>query len=205
MTNQISTFGSAGLQAWNESEPIVVLLHGYGADERDLPGIMKLLPDFAWVSPRAPLNSQYGGYAWFPITTPLNPPAEVVVPATEVLWDWIDGTLPADAPLIVIGFSQGGLMATQLLRTRPERLMATVILAGFIMDAPQPADEQLAASKPKVIYCRGVEDQVITREAVARLNGWLQAHTRAVTKSYAGLGHSIDERVLADVANYLSY
>ena len=199
---QIKTFVSGGLPSWNGKDPVVLFLHGYGADERDLPGLMNYLPDLPWVSPRAPEQSQYGGFAWFPITTPLNPPAELVEPATQALWDWLDATIP-DAPLIVIGFSQGGLMTTQLLRTRPERLKATVILAGFNMDALQPADAKLAATKPKVIYCRGAEDAVVTKDAVARLNTWLQGHTRAITKSYSGLGHSIDERVMNDVADYL--
>lgn len=202
MSSQIKTFVSGGLQSWNGEDPVVVFLHGYGADELDLPGLMNYLPDFPWVSPRAPEASQYGGFAWFPITTPLNPPADLVEPATEALWDWLDATIP-DAPLIVIGFSQGGLMTTQLLRTRPERLKATVILAGFIMDAAQPADAELAATKPKVIYCRGTEDAVVTKDAVAKLNTWLQRHSRAVTKSYSGLGHSIDERVMSDVAGYI--
>jgi pimeloyl-ACP methyl ester carboxylesterase len=37
-----------------------------------------------------------------------------------------------------VGFSQGGLMATQLLRTRPERVAAIVVLSGFVQAAPPP-------------------------------------------------------------------
>ena len=94
-------------------------------------------------------------------------------------------------------------MATQLLRTRPSRLLATGILAGFVGQGSMPADEELLALKPKVFYGRGVEDMAITRDAVASLNGWLQSHTRAVTKTYSALGHSIDQRVLQDLSNYL--
>lgn len=195
---------TGGLGASDGSEPTYLFLHGYRADERDLPGLVSFLPTHPWASPRAPIDSQYGGYAWFPIETPLNPSASLVEPATQVIWDWVDGNLPDESPLIVIGFSQGGLMATQLLRTRPERILGTVILAGFIMDAPQPADASLTASKPRVIYCRGNQDQVVTREAAAKLNLWLQKHTKAVTKTYDGLGHSIDERVMADVREYVS-
>ena len=203
MAKAITHYVSSGLEAISQGQPVVLFLHGYGADEGDLPSLMSFLPALPWVSLRAPGISQYGGYAWYPIANPLDPSAKDVAEPTEAIWDWVDANLPEDSPLVVIGFSQGGLMATQLLRTRPSRLVATVILAGFIYSGEQPADLELAAIKPKVIYCRGLEDQMITREAVARLNVWLQSHTKAITKTYAALGHSIDERVMGDVADYL--
>lgn len=185
------------------AEPVVLLLHGYGADERDLPDLMNFLPGLPWVSPRAPEKTDFGGFAWFGITTPLDPSESEVGEATTKLWDWIDANLPEDSPLIVLGFSQGGLMATQLLRTRPQRIVGTVIIAGFIFGGELPGDSVLKANKPKVIYCRGMQDQMISREAVGKLNVWLQGHTRAITKSYDGLGHSIDARVMSDVAEYV--
>jgi phospholipase/carboxylesterase len=143
-------------------------------------------------------------FAWYHIASPLTPALEDVEPATEAIWDWVERSIPNDAPLIVLGFSQGGLMATQLLRTRPERLAATVILAGFMVTGEQPADTVLTTLKPKVFYGRGANDERISREAVRELNVWLQTHARAQTKTYDGLGHSIDARVMADVAGYLS-
>jgi phospholipase/carboxylesterase len=95
-------------------------------------------------------------------------------------------------------------MATQLLRTRPERISGTVILSGFMALGELPTDSQLEQAKPKVIYCRGSEDQRITKEAIATLNTWLQSKTRAITKTYPGLGHSVDERVMRDVAEYIT-
>lgn len=183
---------------------IVVLLHGYGANEQDLPSLMNYLPgEFPWVSLRAPLDAGNGGFAWSPIITPGNPRAEDIEPATERIWNWIDAKLPKTAPLILIGFSQGGLMATQLLRTRPSRILGTVVLAGFTLGAEQPADKELVAKKPKVIYCRGLQDQVISPATALRTLGWLKAHTDVQVETYDGLGHSIDERVMADVSKYV--
>lgn len=178
-------------------------MHGYGSDERDLTSLMDFLPPLPWVSLRAPEKSPHGGNAWFQISTPGNPDLATVGPATESIWTWIDDNIPAESELVLLGFSQGGLMATQLLRTRPERVKATVILAGFTAEATQAGDEYLKANKPRVIYCLGMQDQVISAEAVARTNSWLQAHTKARTFKYPGLGHSIDQRVMADVAAYL--
>jgi phospholipase/carboxylesterase len=178
-------------------------LHGYGADEKDLPDLMSYLPALPWASLRAPLDSQYEGFAWYPITTALNPSEEDVTGITESVWNWVDDYLPEDSKLILIGFSQGALMATQLLRTRPERILGTVILSGFIYASELAKDKELLANKPKVIYCRGLQDPMISQEAIVRINTWLQQHTKAITKTYEGLGHSVDQRVMKDVANYL--
>jgi phospholipase/carboxylesterase len=115
----------------------------------------------------------------------------------------MDSNVPADSPLVVLGFSQGGLMATQLLRTRPERILGTVILAGFVFDGELVGDEALKALKPKVFYGRGLQDSMIDQQRVGRLNAWLQLHSRAVTKKYDGLGHSIDQRVMSDVDDFV--
>jgi len=203
MSLEIKRFVSNGLETIEPGQPIVMFLHGYGADEKDLPDLMSYLPVLPWVSLRAPLDSQYEGFAWYPITTALNPSEEDVTGITKALWNWVDDYLPEDSKLIVLGFSQGGLMATQLLRTRPERILGTVILSGFVYGGDLPSDLDLRNNKPKVIYCRGLQDQMIPTEAVARINTWLQLHTKAITKTYERLGHSVDDRVMKDVAEYV--
>lgn len=201
MNLEITKFTTGG--TIQPGQPVILFLHGYGADEKDLPDLMSYLPNLPWLSPRAPLQSEYSGFAWYHITNALNPTESDVLDVTESLWNWINQEVPETSQLILIGFSQGALMATQLLRTHPERIMATVILSGFIYSGELSGDKTLESSKPKVIYCRGLEDPLITKEVISRLNSWLQTHTRATTKTYPNLGHSVDGRVMADVSNYL--
>ena len=186
------------------TSPVVLFLHGYSADERDLPELMSFLPELPWFSPRAPLSSQYDGFSWYDAAELVRPTVEEVQQTTANLWDWIDQYIPEESKLIVIGFSQGGLMATQLLRTRPERIQGIVILSGFMASGSLSRDAELTATKPRVIYSRGLEDQMIPKASISELNTWLQTHTKAITKSYAGLGHSVDARVMADVAVYVA-
>lgn len=187
-----------------DSGPLVLLLHGYGSNEEDLPGIMTSLPEgLSWLSPRAPMELQPGSYAWTSIKIPGSPDPNEALRATETLWTWIDATVPQGTQLIPIGFSQGGMMATQLLRTRPDRILGTVILAGFNVDAEQAADERLRFELPPVLYCYGQEDQVVSTAAVERLTDWLGSHTSARVVSYRRLGHSIDNRVLDDVFDFM--
>jgi len=201
MTLAITKFSSGDTD--DTAKHVVLFLHGYGADERDLPELMSYLPDLPWSSPRAPIDLG-GAYSWYKAEDLLKPTVADVSESTAALWAWIDEYIPKGTKLILIGFSQGGLMATQLLRTRPERISGTVILSGFVAVGELPTDSQLEQAKPKVIYCRGSEDHRITKEAIATLNTWLQTKTRAITKTYAGLGHSVDGRVMKDVAQYIT-
>ena len=204
MSLAITKFVSKGLDHLEPGAPVVLLLHGYAANEKDLPSLMSFLPDLPWAALRAPIDLGQQAFTWYSTATPLTPTRDEIEPATDAIWEWVEQNIPDDSPLIVLGFSQGGLMATQLLRTRPARIAATVILAGFMFEGDQPADTGLTALKPKVFYGRGAQDERIPREAVKALNVWLQTHTRAQTKAYEGLGHSVDDRVMTDVAAFLA-
>jgi phospholipase/carboxylesterase len=204
----ISNFIESGLANVSEDEPTVLLLHGFGANERDLVDLMSFLPDHAWASLRAPISLGHGSFAWCGVESPLNPNAAEIAESTNAIWQWVDANVSPDSPLILIGFSQGGLMATQMLRTQPGRVLAAAILAGFVYEGAQLADvqladAQLAKSKPKVFYGRGSADTMIPKSSVSAINTWLQGHTRAQTKTYDGLGHSIDARMMNDVARYV--
>lgn len=186
------------------SGPVTLLLHGYGSHEQDLPPIMEWLGlSTHWVSPQAPIALPNGGFAWAPITVPGNPDPDDTATATDELWRWLDAHLPT-APIIAIGFSQGGFMVSQLLRSRPNRIARAAMLAGFVAGTPQPADPDLVASKPTVFWSHGTADTVIVPAAVERTSAFLHSHTDVIDKAYPGLGHSIDERVLSDLREYLA-
>lgn len=185
---------------------VVLLLHGYGADERDLVGLIEPLGVTApWASLRAPLDLPGGpGAAWFPIEELERRAAGPVEAATELVWAWVDAVLPASARVLPIGFSQGGLMATQLLRTRPDRVVAPVVLAGLTVDAPQPGDARLAVARPAAFWGRGDTDAVIPSHAIATAADFLSAHTTLTERVYPGLGHAISMAELADVAAFIA-
>ncbi len=206
MTTAVTTWVDSGnIGAASGSNPLIVLLHGYGSNERDLPGIVPWLGvDNPWVSLRAPIGLEHGGFAWFPITTPLNPPSGDLDAATAAIWAWLDEHISAEVPLIVIGFSQGGMMVTQLLRTRPGRVSRAAVLAGFATAIPQPGDDALAAHRPAVLWTRGLSDTVISPEANDRTREVLMQLCELTERTYPGLGHSVDERVLADIRDYLA-
>jgi len=186
------------------SDPVTLLLHGYGSHEQDLPPILEWLGlTTPWVSPRAPIALPDGGFAWAPITIPGNPDPNDTATATDGLWRWLDEKVPA-AQIVAIGFSQGGFMVSQLLRTRPDRIAKAAMLAGFVAGTAQTADSELVSTKPAVFWSHGTADTVIVPAAVERTSEFLHTHTAVVDKAYLGLRHSIDERVLDDLREYLA-
>jgi len=185
--------------------PVAVLLHGYGSNEHDLAGLAPAIGlALPWVSLRAPVELGGTAAAWFTITRPGDPDAEPVEAATTAIWNWVDGVAGEPSRVLPIGFSQGGLMASQLLRTRPDRVVATVVLGGFVLGAPQPADDRLRVDRPAVFWGRGEADRVITPQAVARTADYLPRHTTLEQRVYPGLAHGVSGEEIDDVRTFLA-
>ena len=185
--------------------PLLVALHGVGSHERDLLGLAPALPA-AWTlaSLRAPMP--WGqGFSWYPLGTPGSPdPVAVDAAAAEVL-DWID-SVAADHPRVgLLGFSQGGSMALQLLRARPAGFAFAVSLSGFVVPGVEDSrDEAVAAVRPRVFLGHGDLDAVIPPEATARTQAWAAAHTDVTDRGYAGLPHAVSSAELEDVAAFVA-
>jgi phospholipase/carboxylesterase len=184
---------------------VALLLHGYGSSEDDLAGLAPhVVPGLPWASLRAPLILGRGSFAWFHVVTPGDPALEPVAAATDAVWAWVDATLDPATRIVAIGFSQGGLMASELLRTRPERVAATVVLGGFVQRAERPADELLTETLPPVFWGRGSQDTVIAPIAVARTEAWLPSHSALTRRTYPGLGHAISADEAADARDFVT-
>jgi len=184
---------------------VALLLHGYGSNEHDLTSLAPALGlAVPWASLRAPLELGNGGAAWFTITTPGNPDVQPVTEATDAIWAWVDSNLGTNTRVVPIGFSQGGLMASQLLRTHPERVAATVVLGGFVLGAAQPGDATLAESRPAVFWGRGADDRVIAAAAIERTSDFLPQHSALVERIYPGLAHGINAAEVDDVIDFLA-
>src|SRR5262245_29284248 len=110
------------------AERVLLLLHGYGADERDLGGLLPYLdPEgkFVTVLPRGPLAAP-PGFSWFDVMTQ-DPEAgrAGAVEARQVLDELLDTVCEehgmARGEAIVAGFSQGGGLAFALAYVRSDK------------------------------------------------------------------------------------
>ncbi|PRB64101.1 esterase [Microbacterium sp. MYb45] len=187
--------------------PLLVLLHGYGADEHDLFGLVPYLPEgIAVASVAAPLAPPWPmpGRSWYAIEGLDGRSPEAVTVAAEAFLRWLDAAVE-DAPSVaLLGFSQGAAVSLQALRLAPERFGAVAALSGYVASGELPHDEALAELRPPVFWGRGTHDDVIPPELVDHTAQWLPGHSDLSGRVYTGLTHSISQEELTDVHRFLT-
>lgn len=182
--------------------PLLVMLHGFGSNEGDMFSLARSLPlDPVIASVRAPLSTG-AGFTWFP-PDETDPDArfDSIAQATDALLNWVDST--ASTGVGVLGLSQGGAMALELLREQPDRFDYAVQLSGFVLPSDQPGDVRLAERKPPVFWGRGTLDDVIPRSLVDHTRQWLKQHSNLTEGIYEGLGHAVSDAELKEIAGFV--
>ncbi|SFR50428.1 alpha/beta hydrolase [Litoreibacter janthinus] len=156
-----------------EDSSLVIFLHGYGADGADLLGLAdplsEHLPDTVFVAPNAPERciGNPMGYQWFPIPWIDGSSEEEsergMMQAVEDLNAYIDATMEdegvSEAETILVGFSQGTMMALHIAPRREDQFAGVVAFSGRLLRPELLKDE--AKSKPPVILIHGDQDDVV--------------------------------------------
>ena len=187
-------------------KPLLIMMHGLGSHEGDLFGLNRFLPTGIVVaSLRAPLDYG-GGFAWFQAGSQ-SPTADTTLLDASVrgVLEWIDGLDWVPRGIGLMGFSQGGCMALQLIRHAPTRFDYVLQLSGFIAPAGNVGDAALAARGPRlpVFWGHGDEDEVIPSSAVTRTGEWLTEHTAVQAHRYP-MAHTVSQDELADIVKFVS-
>lgn len=145
------------------------------------------------------------GYGWFATMMPEGDELDqAALDAALAVDDWVAENVPAERPVVPIGFSQGAAVALHLLRVHPERYRAAVSLSGFHAPGDAPADDRLAACDVAVFHGYGRKDTVVPRFELIATAAWLDEHTYLTTKSYPGLGHALNLSEITDLCNWLT-
>jgi len=197
----------------SERPPLLVLLHGVGADEHDLlPLAAHLDPRLLVVSLRAPREYPVMGYSWFDIDWSTVPPAYDLAQAEEsraavaALLPELARKHGADpARTFLFGFSQGGAMALAVALTRPELLRGLVVHSGrLVPDLRARAASPAALAALEALVLHGVDDPVLPVERGREIRDFLEPLLGGRLR-YAEheAAHEITERSLGDVASWL--
>ena len=197
------------------SRSLLLMLHGYGAHEMDLFGLVEFLPPEYVVASIRGLIPAGPGFAWFPLewdaqSNELRRNVDDVNESAGVLLAWLD-RLDAEVGglhgVTLLGFSQGGAMAIQMLRHAPERFDAAVVLASFATPDTSPGasvrDAALAEASIPVFWGRDPHDPVITEELIAYTRRWLPEHSNLDARLYGNVGHGISMEEIEDVRSFL--
>lgn len=193
---------------------LVVLLHGYGSDGSDLISLAShwrsLLPDALFVSPNGPEVSRDNpaGYQWFALdldrlksrSVGLTTSRPVVVEFLKALW--AQTGLSARETLLV-GFSQGAMMALHVGTSLDEPLMGVVAFSGAFVPPEGFADGSKA--RPPICLVHGDIDQVVDPALSAEAAEVLRAAGFEVSYHVdEGVGHGISPGGLAFASAFIA-
>ncbi len=192
----------------SEGASLLLLLHGYGADEEDLLGLAQHLDArLICVSVRAPYALDFGGFAWFNIEIGAEGVrfafAEAEEPLVQVL-SLVDALRRTHRParVFIAGFSQGASMALAAALKRPRDFAGAIALSGLC--CPEMLPENAASVRGlKVFMSHGRFDPVIPI-AQARASRDLLAPLGLdlLYKEY-DMPHAIDQPCLEDLDTWL--
>jgi phospholipase/carboxylesterase len=207
------TYLTHGPTRAEEKPPLLVFLHGVGADERDLlPLAAHLDPRLLCVSLRAPHAYPVMGYSWFDIDWSTSPPTSDLAQAEEsraavaALLPELSrrhGTDPART--FLLGFSQGGALALAVALTRPDLVRAVVVHSGRLLpDLAARAAPREALARLDALVLHGVDDPVLPVERGRELRDFLEPLLGARMR-YAEheAGHEITPASFDEVARWL--
>lgn len=193
---------------------LIVLLHGIGADGNDLislaPFYQSVLPHAHVVSPNAPFPFDMApvGYMWFSIGNLTSfPRADGLRTAAPFLDTFLDHELArhqlTDADLLLVGFSQGAMMALHVGLRRPRSPRAIISHSGMLIPDPRSVSE--IRNRPPVLLTHGAADEVLPAACLPAAETGLKALGVPVEAHLVpGLGHGIDETTLRYALTFIA-
>ena len=179
----------------------LVLLHGYGSDERDMLGLAQSLPrEFDVVCPRAPGETENGGYAWFDISVDESGfgfDEEGFQYAAALVLQDLAGLRLDGVPLVLGGFSQGAMVAAAVTLIEPS------VDAAWLMSGAFPPGLEMPPSPARPVLAQhGTLDPVLPialgRDLAKRL---AEAGLDVTAREYP-VGHTVPADGLADAVEW---
>ena len=191
--------------------PLVIMLHGFGSNMTDLPGLAPAIDPkgYVYISPNGPMEVPIGpgmtGYAWTPLRA--NRTMEDSSKGTRILQEFLDEILglygPAAGQTIVLGFSQGGVMAYQCGLVNPTVFGGIVALSSV---TPEP--EELEGRLPKernqpIFISHGIYDDIISVEMARGTKAYLETEGYHPDYNEYPIRHEISNGVLDDLVPWI--
>lgn len=195
----------------SEDGRLLVLLHGYGSHENDLPGLAEELEqNINYISLRAPLSLPWGGYAWFPIYPANNGFTSDIHAAKLVIKDllkWMENTLethqPADGKLWLMGFSQGSILSQALMMLQPNLIGGVMGLSGYLnQEMLEELPSANSSVKVPLFLAHGTEDGVIPIAKARETHAFYESRGMAHEYHEYAMGHSVSGEELLDLQNW---
>jgi phospholipase/carboxylesterase len=195
-----------------DGAPLVVLLHGRGADRFDLAGLAPhLAPQAVVVTPEAPYpGAQWGyggGWAWYRYLERDVPEPESFARSQQALDEFLAAlpeALPVrTGPMVLGGFSQGGTMSLACALRHPGRYPHVVCFSGFLADHPDVHATAETVAGTRFFWGHGTQDPAIPIALAVRGRARLEAAGAELEARDYPMGHMISADELRHVRAWL--
>ncbi len=197
----------------SEKPPLIVLIHGFGANEFDLFSFADQLPGkFLVISARAPNTVDEGRYSWYRVDPSsgmsiVNDGAEKK--SREVVIQFIESIKQQfkinDQQIFLCGFSQGAGIAFSVGLTRPDLVRGIAAMSGRLLDQIKPdiADKNRLQSL-RIFISHGVADDRVNIQEGRNSKLYLESiGVIPLYKEYPD-GHSISKKMIVDLSKWLN-
>lgn len=186
------------------TQKLVVFLHGYGSNGQDLIDLANFwadaLPDAEFIAPNAiePCEIFPAGYQWFSlqdrtlstIQAGLGKAAPLVA---EAIQHWLAARSLTPENLILVGFSQGAMLALELMYHIPG-IRCILGYSGAFFPSPE---KSLPSPAPNIFLGHGDRDTVIPFSEFQRSVHQLSVlNITPQTHVSHGIEHTIDEKAI---------
>ena len=202
--------------AGGNANKLVVFLHGYGADGKDLIDLAKpfgmALPNASFIAPDAPhpcaMSPQ--GRQWFPIEDIPMGAIKSSLGLLDLIQNEVKKLSLTFKDVILIGFSQGAMMSMQCLLINHEQLGAIIGYSGALKEENiDAANDQIVNGKHKfsdtpVLLVHGEQDEVVPFQSLEKSKTLLnKIGFNVETLSRPNLAHGIDPEGISKGMQFL--
>ena len=192
---------------------LLLMLHGYGSNERDLYSFANELPDeLLVVSAQAPLSMGFGAYAWYTIHFEADDSKFSDIPealaARDLLIQFIDELQETyhfnPAKSFLMGFSQGSILSYAVALSYPEKIQNSIALSGYINEELLLAPQDKVSYEELDFYCsHGTIDDVIPVTWARKTKQFLEnKNIKHVYQEYP-VGHGVAPQNFTDFKNWM--
>jgi phospholipase/carboxylesterase len=202
----------------------VIMMHGYGADMYDLAPLndyIKTKLPTRWIFPQGflsvPIGPGWTGRAWWNIDLAkweerirlsgdmdLSDQApEGLDTARKNMLDFIKKMKIEPSTLILSGFSQGAMLATDLCLSMDQNIKAMVLFSGNLINKAEWQDKVSGKKGIPFFQSHGTQDAVLGIKGAQKLEGFLQQNgLKGKLHSFSGT-HEIPPAVLTKASEFL--
>ncbi|HVS32709.1 MAG TPA: dienelactone hydrolase family protein [Thermoanaerobaculia bacterium] len=190
--------------------PLVIVMHGRGADANDLADLAPLLDSgngLRFLFPNAPKPWDAGGgmtfgFTWF---DGWPPTPESFAESRRMVLDFLKAAVAhyptPPGQVVLTGFSQGALLALNVALHTEVELAGVVAMSGAFHEID--LDRLAKRQNLPILIVHGIHDEVIPLLAAHRARRVLESHGLSPEYHEFPMGHQVTQESMAVVAEFI--